>query len=229
MTPIRRVWVTRAEPGASRTAARLEVLGFEPVVAPLLAIHPLPRPGPDLTGVAALAFTSRNGVAAFAALSDDRALPVFTVGDATAEAARAAGFVRVRSAAGAIDDLVRLLSAEAPAGGLVLAPGALEPAGDLPALLSGRVEVRALPVYKAVGTGAAAPAAFDAVLVHSPRGGRALAALLTVGGAVGRAAVAISEAAAAPLAAVAGLDIRVAAHPDEAALFEALGKPAPRV
>lgn len=196
------------------------------MVAPLLAIHPLPQPGPDLRGVAALAFTSRNGVAAFAALTDARDLPVFTVGDATAEAAHAAGFARVRSAAGAIGDLVRLLVAEAPTGGVVLAPGALEPAGDLPALLSGRVEVRALLVYEAVPTGAAAPAAFDAVLIHSPRGGRALAGL---GPFAGQTAVAISEAAAAPLTAVAGLDIRVAAHPDEAALFEALGKPAPRV
>ena len=196
------------------------------MVAPLLAIRPLPQQAPDLSGVMALAFTSRNGVAAFAALTDARDIPVFTVGDATAEAARAAGFARVRSAAGAIGDLVRLLSAEAPTGGLVLAPGALEPAGDLPALLSGRVAVRALPVYEAVPTDAAAPAAFDAVLVHSPRAGRALAAL---GPFEGQTAVAISDAAAAPLTAFTGLDVRVATHPDEAALFEALGKPAPRV
>ena len=200
------------------------------MIAPLLAIRPIPQATPDLTGVAALAFTSRNGVEAFAALSDDRSRPVFTVGDATAEAARAAGFVRVRSAAGAIGDLVRLLSAEVPAGRVVLAPGALEPAGDLAALLSGRVAVRALPVYEAVPTGAPAPAAFDAVLVHSPRGGRALGGLLTAKGAfAGQVAVAISEAAAAALTAIAGLDVRVAAHPDEAAMFEALGKPAPRV
>lgn len=196
------------------------------MTAPLLAIRPLAQPAPDLDGVAALAFTSRNGVDAFTALSDDRSRPVFTVGDATAEAARAAGFAVVRSAGGAIGDLVRLLAAGAPAGGVVLAPGALEPAGDLPALLSGRVEVRALPVYEAVETGAAAPVAFDAVLVHSPRGGRALAGLDPF---AGQAAIAISEAAAAPLREGTGLEIRVAAHPDEAALFEALGKLAPRV
>jgi uroporphyrinogen-III synthase len=45
----------------------------------------------------------------------------------------------------------------------------------------------------------------------------------------GQAAVAISEAAAAPLGDRPGLDIRIAARPDEAALFAALGKPAPRV
>ena len=149
---------------------------------------------------------------------------MFTVGDATAEAASAAGFASVRSAAGALGDLARLLAAEAP--GPVLAPGALQPSGDLPALLEGRLEVRVLPVYEAVETGAAAPAAFDAVLVHSPRAGRALAALGPFGG---QTAIAISDAAAAALDGAAGLQIRIAARPDEAALFEALGKPAPRV
>lgn len=191
---------------------------------PLLAIERIAQPAPDLTGVAALAFTSRNGVDAFATLSEERALPVFAVGDATAGAARAAGFAPVRSAAGALADLARLLAEAGP--GPVLAPGALEPSGDLPALLADRVEVRPLPVYRSVETGAAAPAVFDAVLVHSSRAGRAVAAL---GPFAGQVAAAISNTAAAPLTGVAGLEIRVAARPDEAALFEALGKPAPRV
>lgn len=189
-----------------------------------MAIEGITQSVPDLTGVAALAFTSRNGVEAFAVLSAGRDLPVFTVGDATAAAASAAGFGSVRSAAGALEDLARLLAEGSP--GPVLAPGALEPAGDLAALLAGRVEVRALPVYRAVETGADAPAAFDAVLVHSPRAGRALAALAPF---AGESVVAISEAAAAPLRSLPGLEIRVAARPDEAALLEALGKPAPRV
>ena len=42
-------------------------------------------------GVAALAFTSINGVSAFAELSDRRDLPTFCVGDATADAARELG------------------------------------------------------------------------------------------------------------------------------------------
>jgi len=118
------------------------------------------------------------------------------------------------------------LTAAAPHEGAVLVPGAQEPAGDLRAMLSGEVETRLLPVYVSVETGAAAPAAFDAVMVHSPRAARALAAL---GPFDGQTAIAISEAAAAPLTDVAGLEVRIAARPDEAALFEALGKPAPRV
>ncbi|MGH7026898.1 uroporphyrinogen-III synthase [Brevundimonas sp.] len=230
MRPIRRVWITRAQPGAARTAARLTALGFEPVVAPLLTLRPLPDAlprflgdAPDLNTVAALAFTSPNGVEAFAALTPllrDRR--VFAVGDATAEAARAAGFADARSAAGDIHALARLINAS-PIKGLILAPGAREPAGDLPALLPGR-HIRRLPVYAAEETDAVPPADFDAVLVHSPRAARALAAVLSPDAAQNRLAVCISDAAAAPLNALNFAEIRTADAPDEPSMLTALGK-----
>jgi uroporphyrinogen-III synthase len=47
----RRILVTRSEPGASETAARLRAAGFEPIVEPLFAITPvdaeLPCPPAD--------------------------------------------------------------------------------------------------------------------------------------------------------------------------------------
>ncbi len=234
MRPIRRVWITRAQPGAARTAARLTALGFEPVVAPLLAIRPLPgalAQAPDFATVAALAFTSPNGVEAFAALVPAPLLrdrPVFAVGDATAEAARGAGFSDTHSAAGDIHALARLI-AVGPIQGLILAPGAREPAGDLPALLSDHA-VQRLPVYAAEETDAAVPADFDAVLLHSPRAARVLAAALTDAptpdAAASRFAVCISAAAAAPLRALGFAEIRVADAPDEASVLTALGKSA---
>ena len=226
MRPIRRVWITRAQPGAARTAARLTTLGFSPVVAPLLTLRPLPEAlgaAPDFATVAALAFTSPNGAAAFAALTPElRALPVFAVGDATAEAARAAGFHDARSAAGDVHDLARLIAAS-PIQGLILAPGAREPAGDLPALLPDHILQR-LPVYAAEETDVTSPPAFDAVMLHSPRAGRALAAILTPQAAAQRLAVCISAAAAAPLAALGFAEIRTADAPDEASMLTALGK-----
>ncbi len=225
MTPrlIGRVWITRAEPGASRTAARLADRGLEPVIAPLLKIRSIPQAAPDLTGVSALAFTSANGVAAFAALTYARALPVFAVGDATAGAALEAGFDAVRSAGGDLGDLARLIRAGGlTPGAVILHPAAREPAGDLAAAVGdAAVVVRALPVYEAVETAAAPPEAFDAVLVHSPRAGRALAAALPGAAAAGRLAVAISGVAAAPLASL-PFAVVVAARPDEAALLAAL-------
>ena len=228
MTPIRCVWVTRAEPGAARTADRLTALGFTPIVAPLLTLAPLPAaldaaPSPD--AVAVLALTSPNGVEAFVPLIPHfRAHPVFAVGDATADAARAAGFTDVRSASGDIHALARLIAAEAPPGPL-LAPGAREPAGDLPALLPDR-PVQRLPVYAAFETHAPAPERLDAVMLHSPRAARALAADLPSAAASGRVAICISEAAATPLRPFDFAEIRIADAPDEPAMLSALGKPA---
>ena len=228
MTPIRRVWVTRAEPGAARTADRLTALGFTPITAPLLTLAPLPGaldPAPAPAAVAALALTSPNGVEAFAPLIPRfRRHPVFAVGDATAEAARAAGFADVRSASGDIHALARLIAAEAPPGPL-LAPGAREPAGDLPALLPDR-PVHRLPVYAAFETHAPAPEPFDAVMLHSPRAARALASDLPRAASSGRIAICISDAAAIPLRPFDFTQIRIAATPDEPAMLSALGKPA---
>ncbi|MDI1280370.1 MAG: uroporphyrinogen-III synthase [Brevundimonas sp.] len=220
-----RVWITRARPGADRTAAALTARGFTPIIGPVIALEPLDTPL-DLTGVAGLAFTSRNGVAAFAARTPRRDWPVFTVGDATAEAARACGFADVRSAAGALDDLAALITAAWPAdGGLILAPGPREPAGDLGGELAGRVTVRALPLYAAVETGVTGPAEVDIILVHSPRAALALAAQLTPADTRERLLVAISAAAAAPLDQAGFAEIRIAIHPTEASLLAALGNP----
>lgn len=215
--------MTRAEPGAARTAGRLAALGFAPVVAPVLEIRPVAAPEPDLRGIGALAFTSPNGVEAFARLTPRRDQPVFAVGDVTAAAARAAGWDDVVSASGAIGDLERLLADRAA--GPVLAPGAREPAGDLAGRLAGRIEVRRLPVYEAVETAAPTPTDWDVVLVHSPRAARAVAAALGPGGGADRIAVAISAAAAAPLAGAGFAELRIAATPTGAAVLEALGNP----
>ena len=227
-----RVWITRARPGAERTAAALSARGFTPVVAPALALVPLDTPL-DLTGVAGLAFTSRNGVAAYdiAENAHENHILKFSrvpagISTATAEAARACGFTRVHSADGALDDLVALIAAAWPAdGGLILAPGPRDPAGDLTAALTGRVEVRALPLYAALETDLAPPGAFDAVLVHSPRAARALAARLAAADVGSRLLVAISPAAAAPLEGAGFAEIRIARRPTEDSLLGALGNP----
>jgi len=217
-----RVWVTRARPGADRTAERLTARGFTPVVIPLLAIQPLDV-AIDLTGVQALVFTSTNGVAAFTALTPDRVLPVLTVGDATARAAREAGFADVRSADGDLIALAALIRTGA-AGLSILHPCAAEPAGDLAAEVGDAATVGSIPVYGTQETHAAPPGTWDAVLIHSPRAARALSV-----DASGRIAVAISPAAAAPLAAMGFGEVRIASAPTEAALLAALGNPGPDV
>jgi uroporphyrinogen-III synthase len=58
-----------------------------------------------VSGVGALAFTSVNGVEAFAARSAWRETRVFAVGAATAAAARAAGFADIVSSEGGVTAL----------------------------------------------------------------------------------------------------------------------------
>jgi uroporphyrinogen-III synthase len=224
MGGVRRVWITRAEPGASRSAERLRALGFEPVVRPLLAIRYL-SPTLDLDGIDAISFTSSNGVAAFAALTPERDWPTLAVGDATAQAARVAGFAPVTSAKGDVEALARLIRDAHPSGATILHVAARVTAGDLASAVGPDIEVRTIVAYEAFETGVAAPDPFDAVLVHSPRAARALASALTPDLAKRCAAVVISEAAAAPLTGLGFVDVRIADQPNDASLTAALGKP----
>jgi uroporphyrinogen-III synthase len=216
-----RVWVTRTQPGAADTARALREAGHEPVVVPVLAVRPITNAVLDLSGVDALAFTSRNGVGALAALTARRDLPVFTTGEATAAEARAIGFGQVVSADGDVTALSALIARRAP--GLVLHAGAGEAAGDLVGdLAKAGVELRTVVVYETVETGVAPPEAIDAVLVHSPRAGRAVAHALEGCNTSHLRLYAISPAAARALAAPKFQPVAVAQYPNETALLKLL-------
>jgi len=225
-----RVWVTRASPGAERTADALRKLGHSPLLSPVMRVRQLPA-ALDLTAVAALAFTSANGVEAFAVRSPGRDLKVFAVGDATAQAAREAGFSDVVSAHGDVEALGRLLaSAELPQGAVVLHPGGRELAGDLPAAAGPGVSIRRVALYETV---ARAPSealsvmdtgGIDAVLVHSSKAARRVAAVCAPWR-EGRAwYFALSPAVAAPLIEAGFEKVRAAPFPDEAALLKLLSE-----
>jgi uroporphyrinogen-III synthase len=217
-----RIWITRAQPEADATAERLRALGHAPVVGPVLKVEPAGA-APSLDGVGALAFTSRNGVRAFSALSRERDLPVFTVGDATAEAARAAGFAEVASASGDVAALAELVaSRKASLKGAVLHAAPEEPAGDLAAALAARgVTATTQAVYRTAPADFVLPPDLDVVLIHSAKAARRLAqdaALTTAAPAM--TALCISPAAAAPLQGLGFREVLSAPEPSEAALLE---------
>ena len=112
------VLVTRPEPGASATAARLQAIGFEPRVAPLLTITPLPAPLPPETGLRAIVVASQHAVPPLP--PSYFGLPLFAVGDATGEVARRHGFVDVFSADGDAAALAALVQRCVKPGGLPL-------------------------------------------------------------------------------------------------------------
>lgn len=209
------VWITRTRPGADRTAARLKAMGIESLIDPILDVRPLNIPL-DLDGVDALAFTSPNGVDAFAGVSDVRSLPAFAVGEATADALGRAGFSQVESAGGDLEALANLLAARRP--GRVLALGPTEPAGDLAGLAT-EVAIEVLAIYETVPRAVRVALSDDtvrAVLIHSAKAARALAGhgeVLTR-----LAVVALSEACTEPLRGLAVKSIAVAPFPDDASL-----------
>lgn len=222
-----KVWVTRSAPGALATAARLSDLGHEPLVAPVLVVAPLDV-RLDLTGVGALAFTSANAVRAYAALTPRRDLPVWTVGVSTAQAARQAGFERVEAGDGDVADLGVRIAADLPPGAMVMHPCALELAGDLASpLAAAGISLRPAPIYQTVIAGLnaairAALASADVVLLHSPKGARALNQLLAARPtAIGRA-LCLSQAVAAALDVGKIPTVASASLPNETALLKLL-------
>jgi uroporphyrinogen-III synthase len=125
--------VTRPEPDATDTAARLAALDIEAALFPLLSHETLQTSIPDPAGFAAVALTSGNALRALeqrGALKDFCGLPAFTVGDRTARLARDMGFTEVTSAGGTLSDLVDLL-AHAGVKGPIFYPTGRDQSGDL--------------------------------------------------------------------------------------------------
>ncbi len=184
-----RVLVTRAQPEAHETAKRLAALGHEAIVSPVLEISFLPG-ALDPTGIQALLFSSAAAAHALAHEEKLKTIPVLAVGDATARAAREAGFDDVRSAKGAGADLIALAQTTlSPSGPMVLHASGADTAVDIPEALrahgfnAGRICVyQAEPARALTGTALdrlrAKPPRLDAVLFHSARGAESFVALL---------------------------------------------------
>jgi uroporphyrinogen-III synthase len=116
-----RVLVTRPAEEQARTAAALRRRGHVAVSVPVMqvrgtgtAIRPARAAGVIVTSVNALRLADPESLALL------HHLPLFAVGDRTAEAAREAGFGTVANAGGDAEDLARLLERAAPASGTLL-------------------------------------------------------------------------------------------------------------
>jgi uroporphyrinogen-III synthase len=219
------ILITRPEPGASETAARLRAAGLQPVVAPFLTIQPrgarLPPPG----GLQAVLAASGNAVAALPAAYHGTLL--LTVGDATAARAARAGFGQVHSAGGDAGDLARLAGAQLdPAGGpLLLAAGQGQSTALAADLRRRGFRVQRRVVYTAAGVAHFPPEATAAVgdglraaMFFSTETARSFARLLPQGlvPALGGAdALAIGGAAAAAVRHLPWRAVRVAVRPTQ--------------
>ena len=96
-----RALVTRPGEDGEALAKALEEIGIDTDREPLMSVKIVKGDHVELGGVQAVLLTSSNGVRALAERSPRRDIPVFAVGDATAETARGHGFKQVHSASGA--------------------------------------------------------------------------------------------------------------------------------
>lgn len=212
---MRRLVILRPEPGASATVERARAMGLDAQAMPLFAIERLPWKVPDPREFDAVLLTSANTLRyGGEGLDKLRALPVWAVGEATADAAREAGFEIAGAGASGVEPLLVLIPAEVRL---------LHLCGEHRTAAPAKQDVTAVPVYRSVEL----PPPEDlgqierqVVAVHSPRAGRRLAELVDQAG-IDRATIriaAISETAAA--AAGDGWAMRAGAEmPDDAALL----------
>ena len=226
-----RIVVTRPQADGERTAAALEALGHEVLVAPLMRIEPV---AVDLAGTwSAIAVTSANALQAIGAAADRmKTLPLFAVGERSAETARLAGFAEVSSANGDIKDLVRLIAARAGTKASLLYLAGEERAGDFIAQLAGHgIDAEMKVVYRTVAevfppvlVAALEAGDVDAVLHFSRRSAELFIEGARAFGVAGPAEdvrhLCLSAQVAEPLAGASR--IAVAARPEEAALIALL-------
>lgn len=230
--------VTRPQEESETLAAALGRRGIAALIAPMLEIAFRPAMRLDLAGVQAVLCTSANGVRALAQASGERGVPLFAVGEASAAAARRAGFTAVANAAGDAGDLARLAVArlDPQAGRLVHVTGSAV-AGDLAGALSGHgFTVARAVLYEArpaAGLGAEAQQALsrglvDLALFFSPRSATIFVALTVAAGlaqaCAGVTAVSISAATDRALAALGWRARHVAGRPSQRALLAALDR-----
>jgi len=189
-----RLLVTRPRPAAERTAEKLQALGHQVTILPLMEAQHLPGAvraaldrSPD-----GIAVTSAEAVRVLAALGpavkSHLAAPLFAVGKATALAASGIGFTNIRVGGGTGEALAETVAAErrAGAGKLLYLAGAPRADGFERALSERGIDHVTVECYRMapVSYGRQAlfdlvrPGAFDGVLLYSRETARHLAALL---------------------------------------------------
>lgn len=185
---MKRILVLRPEPGATATVERARERGLDALALPLFEIQPVSWNAPEAHAFDGLLLTSANAVRhAGNGLKRLRGLPVYAVGEATAEAARNDGFDVSVTGDSDVEGLLYSLDAEL---------NLLHLCGEDRRIPTARQEIFAIPVYRSHARDGVDLAAVSGciALVHSPRAGRRLAELVTERSSI--SIVAISPAAA---------------------------------
>ncbi|RWK06954.1 uroporphyrinogen-III synthase [Mesorhizobium sp.] len=234
-----RVLVTRPEPGASRTARRLEAQGFQPILLPLTETAALPVEASSFPAAAAVAVTSANAVrhAPGELVAALVALPCHAVGKRTAEACRAAGFTSVSDGPGYAEALAGALADELAGKEIVYLCGRVRFPAFEERLAAAGAHVRPVETYDTVdldysGADVIARSSgmpVEAVLLYSAKAASAMTDLAQRPSLEhlfeNTEFLVLSARVAEALGEVGGQKVRIAAQPDEDALLALLSLP----
>ncbi|WP_140985802.1 uroporphyrinogen-III synthase [Asticcacaulis tiandongensis] len=235
-------WISRTLPAAETTAEKLKARGYASLTDPVLVVEPIAA-AVDVSDFTDIIFTSPNGVTAFCARHTIRALTVWAVGTATAEAARSAGFQHIHDANGDGGDLSRLIIKTGNPAGHYLYAGPETPARDIAgALAEAGFRFMQIPFYRTVArqpeTALQRLGDISHVLIHSPRAATLIGqALMDKPLSNTLRVICISEAAALNFAkglqrsldlstgniSGLGIHIDIADHPSETSMLERIG------
>jgi uroporphyrinogen-III synthase len=236
------ILVTRPQPDNEATSAALRAKGLKVLLAPMLRFEPVAFHDDADARYGAVIVSSANAIRAIEAHLTGRllALPLFAVGERTAEAARHAGFQSIAVAAGNAEALRDLIIASVRAKTLKKASTLLYLAGaDLAGDLAGELGERGFSIvthttYRMIpvlslpqdARDAFAANEVEAVLHYSRRSARAfLDAVRAAGIEISALAIpqcCISDAVASVIRDVGATQVMAARSPDENGLFEAL-------
>lgn len=186
---MRQVLVLRPEPGASATVAKAREYSLEASAVPLFEIKPVKWDAPEPSNFDGVLLTSANAVRqAGERLSGYRGLQAYAVGEATATAAREAGFGIASVGNSGVD---RLLASIDPDLRLLHLCGEDRRTREQP-----KQKITAVPVYRAEAIERPELGDLSDViaLIHSPRAAARFAELVSERSAI--SIVAISKAAA---------------------------------
>jgi uroporphyrinogen-III synthase len=219
---VNRVLILRPQPGADQSARLARSLGLEPVVAPLFTVRPLAWEPVEAAGFDAVMMTSANAARyGGPGLAPLTLLPCYAVGQATAAAAREAGFERVTAGDGDAEDLIDFCVDDGVCNLLHLCGREHRPV-ERPGLRVERRIVYASDAAEALPAAARAALEGGAVaLLHSPRAAALFRELVEARGSVAIAAI---SAAAAQAAGDGWLAREAAPQPTDEALLELAAK-----
>jgi uroporphyrinogen-III synthase len=229
-----RVLVLRSQSSAAETAAQLHARGHESIIAPLMWIEIIARANLAAGPWAAFLLTSVHALRGLADQIDRdavRRVPIFTVGQRTAQQISQRGFPSVTSADGNVNDLAELVAARLTPPARLLYLAGEDRFGDLAGKLSAKgFAVDTVIVYRAVMAENLPQPALDAlangvdvILHYSRRSAEAYVNAARRSDVLAKALaplhLCLSAQIAEPLAGAGATLIKVADRPNQAALL----------